>query len=49
MPPTKTSPFPLTAKEKEVLQFIESFVQERGIAPTFQDVPRSANRLKTSF
>jgi repressor LexA len=35
---TKHSPLPLTAKEKEVLQFIESFVQDRGIAPTFQEI-----------
>jgi repressor LexA len=31
-------PLPLTAKEKEVLEFIEGFVQGRGIAPTFQEI-----------
>jgi repressor LexA len=32
------TPRPLTEKEKEVLEFIESFVGNRGIAPTFQEI-----------
>lgn len=31
-------PLPLSAKEKEVLEFIEGFIQVRGIAPTFQEI-----------
>jgi repressor LexA len=34
-------PRPLTEKEKEVLEFIESFVSERGIAPTFQEIKQN--------
>jgi len=29
---------PLTAKEKRVLEFIESFLLEQGIAPSFQEI-----------
>lgn len=32
------APRPLTEKEKEVLEFIEGFIEGRGIAPTFQEI-----------
>jgi repressor LexA len=33
-----SGPRPLTEKEKEVLEFIEGFIGDRGIAPTFQEI-----------
>jgi repressor LexA len=35
------APRPLTEKEKEVLEFIEGFIGERGIAPTFQEIKQN--------
>ena len=31
-------PRPLTAKEKKVLEFIESYIGDRGIAPSYQEI-----------
>lgn len=33
-----TPELPLTLKEKSVLEFIESFISQNGIAPTFQEI-----------
>lgn len=38
MPNNPKPPRPLTAKEKKVLEFIESFISERGIAPSYQEI-----------
>lgn len=35
------SPLPLTLKEKEVLEFIESFVTKKGIAPSYQEIRKA--------
>lgn len=37
MPPKK-KPLPLTIKEKSVLEFIEQFLQEQSVAPTYQEI-----------
>lgn len=36
--PQTLPPRPLTAKEKKVLEFIETFIQEEGIAPSYQEI-----------
>lgn len=38
MAPTKKKPLPLTIKELKVLEFIEQFMQDQGVAPTFQEI-----------
>ncbi len=38
MPNSPKPPRPLTAKEKKVLEFIESFIGERGIVPSYQEI-----------
>jgi repressor LexA len=37
MPPKK-SPLPLSAKELQVMQFLESFIQTQGIAPSYKEI-----------
>src|SRR6201995_4071054 len=34
----KRKPQPLTPKELRVLEFIEAFMQEQAVAPTFQEI-----------
>ena len=34
----KKKPQPLTLKELKVLEFIEGFMQEQAVAPTFQEI-----------
>lgn len=38
MAPKKQSPLPLSVKELRVLEFIEAFVEEKTVAPTFQEI-----------
>jgi repressor LexA len=38
MAPAKTELKPLTLKEKNVLQFLESYMMENGISPTYQEI-----------
>ena len=37
-PPTKKSPLPLSLKEMKVLEFIEQFIQDQGLAPSYQEI-----------
>lgn len=38
MAPRKQTPLPLSIKELRVLEFIEAFVEEKTVAPTFQEI-----------
>lgn len=38
MAPKKQQPLPLSPNELKVLQFIEQFIEERQVAPTFQEI-----------
>jgi repressor LexA len=38
MAPSKKKPLPLTLKEKRVLEFIEGYVQDQSVAPSFQEI-----------
>ena len=34
----KKKPLPLTLKELKILEFVEGFMQEQSVAPTFQEI-----------
>jgi repressor LexA len=38
MAPKKQSPLPLSLKELKVLEFIEQFLQDKNVAPTFLEI-----------
>lgn len=38
MAPKKQSPLPLSLKELRVLEFIEQFIEERNVSPTYQEI-----------